>query len=104
MGFGLWGNVFQKLEEIFFKLFPQKAIKKRVQAIVKISNANGDGHSRVDNICNPTVLDDAQLNQDIQKGKRYFSTEGQRNIQRELPGYSTGATGKKLSKWMVVYM
>lgn len=62
MGLGLWGNIFQKLEEILFKFFPQKAVKQRVQAIVKIRYADGDGHGSVHDVGNFTVMDDAQLN------------------------------------------
>lgn len=77
MGLGLWGNVFQKLEEIFFKFLPQKAIEKRIEAIIKISNANGDGHGRVHDIRDPTVVDDAQLNQHVQEGEYLVGNPGE---------------------------
>lgn len=67
MGFGLWGDVFQKLEKILFKFFPEEAIEERIKAIIKVSYANSDGHGSVNNICNFTVMDDTQLNQHIQE-------------------------------------
>lgn len=67
MGLGLWRDVLQKLEKIFFKFFPKKAIEERIEAVVKISYADSDGHGGVNNICDFTVIYDAQLNQNIQK-------------------------------------
>lgn len=69
MGLGLRGNVFQKLEEIFLKFFPQKAIKEGVQAVVEVRYADGDGHGGVDDVRDFTVADDAQLDQDIQESE-----------------------------------
>lgn len=69
MGLGLWGNVFQKLEKIFLKFFPQEAIKQRVQAVVKIRYADGDRHGSVHDVRDFTAADDAQLDQDIQKSE-----------------------------------
>lgn len=87
MGFGLWGDIFQKLEKIFFKFLPQKAVKQRVQAVVKISYANCDRHGGVNNICNFTVMYDAQLDQYIQKSEYLVGNPGKEKEKHNCHNY-----------------
>lgn len=77
MGFGFRGNIFKKLEKIFLKFFPQKAIKKGIQAVVKISYADGDGHGSVHDICDSAVVNDPQLNQHIQESEYLVGNPGE---------------------------
>lgn len=87
MGLGLRGNVFQELEKIFLKFFPQKAIKQRVQAVVKISYADSDGHGSVHNVRDFTVADDTQLNQDIQKSEYLVGNPGKEKEKHNRHNY-----------------
>lgn len=87
MGLGLWRNVFQKLEEIFLKFFPQKAVKQRVQAVVKVSNADGDGHGSVHDVSNFTVTDDTQLNEHVQKSEDLVGNPGKEEEKHNRHNY-----------------
>lgn len=87
MGFGLRGNVFQKLEKILFKFFPEEAIEERIKAIVKISYANSDRHGSVNNICNFTVMYDAQLNQYIQESEYLVGNPGEEKEKHNCHNY-----------------
>lgn len=87
MRFGLWRDVFQKLKKIFFKFFPKEAIKKRIQTIIKISYANSDGHGGINNICNFTVMYDAQLNQYIQESEYLVGNPGKEKEKHNCHDY-----------------
>lgn len=87
MRLGLWGNIFQELEEILFKFFPQKAVKQRVQAVVKIRYADGYGHGSVHDVGNFTVMDDAQLNQHIQECEYLVGDPGEEEEKHNRHNY-----------------
>lgn len=87
MGLGLWGNILQELEEILFKFLPQKTVKQRVQAVVKIRYADGDGHSGVHDVSNFTVVDDAQLNQHIQESEYLVGDPGKEEEKHNRHNY-----------------
>jgi hypothetical protein len=87
VGFGLWRNVFQKLEKIPFEFFPQEAIKKGIEAIVEISYADGDRHCRIHYICNLAVMYDAQLDQHIQKGEDLVGDPGEEEKKHDCHNY-----------------
>lgn len=87
MGLGLWRDVLQKLEKIFFKFFPKKAIEERIEAVVKISYADSDGHGGVNNICDFTVIYDAQLNQNIQESENLMGNPGEEKEKHNCHDY-----------------
>ena len=87
MGFGLWGDVLQKLEKILFKFFPKKAIEERIKAIVKISYANSDRHGGVNNVCDFTVMYDAQLDQNIQESEYLMGNPGKEKEKHNCQNY-----------------